>query len=84
MSAATGATDAPSAAVLLARLGLAPAPDELARLEELRAETEEHAALLHAVLATRYVEPGLVWAVHPSEPAVPSVPSVPSPQEAPA
>lgn len=69
---AADAPDAPSAAALLARAGITPAATELTRLEALRVEAEEQAALVHAVTALRYVDPGLVWSVHPADPA-PSV-----------
>lgn len=61
--------DVASTVALLARHGLAVTPEDLARMERFRAESEEQAALVHSVVAARYVEPGLVWSARPASAA---------------
>lgn len=62
----TPSTTSPSTTDLLAWRGLAPGADELDRIELLRAQAEEQAALLHGMAGIRYEEPGLVWRARPT------------------
>jgi hypothetical protein len=57
--------DSETLATVLALAGVEPAEAELAPMAAAFATARENAALVHAVTAARYEEPGLIFSARP-------------------